>query len=531
MTGLRVALARVPARLLVVAAMGAATALVHLVLPRSVLVLLALLASVGLARHVGSAQIAFFVGGLASVVLLDVPLAHYVDRLVRAATQADLVLLFLAITCFALVARLDLQRRADAAADTRAPGAPPAPEERFARVLCVFARLHAGVSSWRSTAARFVAQLGLVLAVFVGSQTSVLLFRSLWGGGRDDVATDPSARALAAGILCVCVAGCLAFSPALGLPSPWWLFYGSTLRQSGLEMLIPPFPAGVLSYALASAVHGIRLAGVAAASRGAAPAVDAETGQRQSLYAWLLAGCLALVVVAAVLRPGPPPGGEHADAAMVIKLRVIAGLVLVAAAVLLAQALLFRDFVRPERADWPVATWEVVRNEMRDAFGAVVSLVIFLAFAWFLSDQLKHLVQQPHGDPLVRLAVEHPSVVPPAAIGVTGVAAWFLGSAWASFALGAALLGLWRPTDADAWIGRALVETLVLVGAFCNQTRPRADNVIAMLGDRDTDALARTVWWGTRSVAGSAFTSQLAIFVAAVAVAWLWHWTVSAGQG
>lgn len=101
----------------------------------------------------------------------------------------------------------------------------------------------------------------LALTNFVSSTTAVLLFKSLWASGKADFLTQQDDRALAAGILSLCMSGVLLvyFYTGTGwMMSSWWLFFTDHVSKSNVE-LIPRWPVGFYLYGLLSFMHGFWL--------------------------------------------------------------------------------------------------------------------------------------------------------------------------------------------------------------------------------------------------------------------------------
>ena len=101
----------------------------------------------------------------------------------------------------------------------------------------------------------------LALTNFVSSTTAVLLFKSLWASGKADFLTQQDDRALAAGILSLCMSGVLLvyFYTGTGwMMSSWWLFFTDHVSKSNVES-IPRWPVGVYLYGLLSFMHGFWL--------------------------------------------------------------------------------------------------------------------------------------------------------------------------------------------------------------------------------------------------------------------------------
>jgi hypothetical protein len=153
-----------------------------------------------------SAALSFFLGALLGLLLFQQPLDAYVQQLFKQAQSSTVFLIVLFGAALAVVSRQDLLE-----AVLRLRGiAHLNPEQtrlhNEAAVFCLLRRFDAWTQrTVASPLGRGVLVFCLALANFASSAPAVLFFKSLWAPGQEDFLTREEDRALAAGILCLCM--------------------------------------------------------------------------------------------------------------------------------------------------------------------------------------------------------------------------------------------------------------------------------------------------------------------------------------
>jgi len=359
-------------------------------------------------------------------------------------------------------------------------------------VLCLLRRFdtwiqHTVTSPWW----RAVLLFPLVLANFVSSGTAVLFFKSLWASANADFRTNGADRALAAGILCFCTCGPLLVYISGVVSSPWWVFFHETVSQSQV-LQMPRIPLAVYLYGLLSFAHGMHL--ILGRSRTSiAASVDQRltsdiTVQRlQNLYLLLLLVCLGTVaLVFLVVIPGQL---NQMDESLVVS-TVFIGILL---SVLLAQFLMYSFFMRPAEDTWqPSAFWNLLVRGMGGIFGTVVTLSVLISFTKILTPIMEENLKQPV-IPQQLLATPGVEVL---VIGLIFVLTFsvgkLIGTAWGTFAIGYIFFSI---SGVEIAQGETVVEALILLATWINQSTLSADNVQEMLGSTQcTPATLHAVW-------------------------------------
>jgi hypothetical protein len=444
----------------------------------------------------------FALASLVTLVLFHRPLGLYVEALYRQASDLTMFMIVLFGGTLALVSRQDLleqqaQRRREAGG-----GPPSEADHRLARevqVLCVLNQFKDGVH--RVSASRLVRGLlllPLALVNFVSSAATALLFRSFWAPTRTDFTSDDEGRTLAAGILALCVSGCLVayVGPFM---STWWLFFS----QMAGEAWTPHWPLGVYLYGLLSYSHGFWLL---SRHREETATAGGDDPALRRLYLALFGIALVVITVVFLLlvpeRPDQgaappacevtatvPPPPSASDQRWQARLAVSTVLLGILFAALAAQYLMYAFHLSPADERWsPAGFWRVLLQGMSGVFATVVLLAVILAF----KDLLEGVVSGPGQAAPGPLPWEQAGLVL-LAVGVTVAAGRYLGSSWGAFALGLLVLRLARVTDAA--VAQTVVEVLILLATLANQRSPNADNPQVLLGGSQSNpANLRAVW-------------------------------------
>ncbi len=448
-------------------------------------------------RTLQAPTLAFFLTTLGALWLFHLPLETYVAKLHGQASGLTVFMIVLFGGTLALVSRQELLNALprDPEAIRRSPEYTRVARE--AAVLCLLRRWddwmqRAVTSPWL----RGALLLPLVLINCVSSGPAVLFFKSLWVPSEVNFRTRDADRALAAGILCLCTSWVLlVYLGAERLRSPWWLFFTNAVKNYP-TIHLPAWPVAVYCYGLLSFVHGAWLI-----VRRARPTVprdqrlteDLALQRLQGLYLVLLLACLLAVGGAFAWIAWWGHGQQGAHAPVETSIVVSAVFVALLLALLLAQGIMYRLFMRPAEDVWqPETFWSLMLQGMQDVFSTVVTLVVILAFNDVLTLILKPL--------------EASSIVPQqlltrgwgqsAILAMIFVLTWsigcLIGTAWGTFTLGVLLL---RISGLQLQSVATVVEALILVATWINQSSLNANNVQLMLGpEHCSRETVRAVW-------------------------------------
>jgi hypothetical protein len=165
---------------------------------------------------------------------------------------------------------------------------------------------------------------------------------------------------------------------------------------------------------------------------------------------------------------------------------------------------------------------------MGRVFSTVVTLVVILAFKEMVTTFLK-----THATSLASFLPWMDTDWGPVAwaalvLVLTVQIGRMIGSSWGTFALGLIMLDMLGITDGSRGvpphIGRTVVEALIVLATWVNQSSPSADNALAMLGPaRCTRETINAVWAVPtlpRYVALQAKHVQCALIGVSIALAW-----------
>ena len=346
--------------------------------------------------------------------------------------------------------------------------------------------------------ARGVLLFPLVLANFVSSSMTVLFFKSLWAAPRADFQTQEADQALAAGILCFCICGgLLVYVPGV-VASPSWLFFATAVAPNNTAISMPQWPIAVYLYGVFSFVHGLCLVfgrprlSVAAHQ---VPPRDLTVQRLQGLYLVLVlvcggAVCLAFLGFAQPLQEALPQS--------LLVSTVVLGVLLT---VLLAQAFLYSLFMRPTEEGWhPSTFWHLMVHGMRGVFGTVVTLVVLVAFKSILTSLMVPLTTRPILPPILLATTVGQVLVIGGIFILTFWIGRLIGTSWGTFTIGLLLVAM-----SGLRIPVILVEALILLATWINQSSLAADNVQAMLGSTNASQPSSAIPPSKRSTSSMAF--------------------------
>jgi hypothetical protein len=431
--------------------------------------------------------LAFCLSTLLVLLLFQQPLGSYVIALYQQAQSPAVFMIVLFGGALLVVSRQDLLEALAQATEPmrRSPEYPRLEQE--AAVVCLLRRFdawiqHKGTIPILREALLFV----LVLINFVSSSMTVLFFKSLWASPQADFRTQAADQALAAGILCFCICGgLLVYVPGV-IASPSWLFFATAMGPNNTAF--PQYPIAVYLYGIFSFVHGLCLIFGRPCPSGATdqmPTRDLTVQRLQGLYLVLVLVCSGAVCLAFLGFALPQPGPMEQP---LLVSTVVLGVLL---AVLLAQGLLYSLFMRPTEEGWhPSSFWHLMVHGMRGVFGTVVTLVVLVAFKNILTNQMAPLTTHPVL-PLVLLASTAGQILVISGIFVlTFGIGRLIGTSWGTFTIGLLLVSM-----SGIKIPTILVEALILLATWVNQSSLAADNVQTMLGPTQVSRATLTAVW------------------------------------
>ena len=454
-----------------------------------------------------STVLVFFLASLLALILFDKSLFDYANWLHRQASSPTIFMIVLFGGALMLISRNDLieELKKDKDSDKL---------KKEVNTFCLLQRFAKWVKhkfqadNKINSIAKFFLTLIPVLANFVSSAVAVLFFKSLWVPDVSDFVSNEQNRRRAAGILCLCVSGCLfVFTP--WLKSTWWIFFDSTVAS---ENLMPLIPVAVLLYAFLSYCHGYIL--IFSGSQETQEETPPDDGQSDInnplLYLMVLAVCIIAISVsmAVIARHGSAPSDKTASPAGLsqsagtvsepssaqtqasgtvksdkqmsdsdkIKLTVCAVFLGLILAFLIAQILMCRCHVEPNDETWTAASYgNLLLKGMSNVFNTVLVLIVILAFKDIIVDALPDSAEFTSAD-----SWGWKAGFTLAALLLTGVGYW-IGSSFGVFALGFTVFSIAGVTDPRFY--RTVIEALIISATFWNQRSPQADNVQMMLGN------------------------------------------------
>ena len=478
-------------------------------LPSAVLLFILLVALVGLFHVLKSAALAFFLGSLLALILFKIPLMHYTDLLYSQASSLTVFMIILFGGTLALISRSDLPE------ELKNKPKDEANVRKKIAVFCLLQRFDALVRRCPSRFWQMIFLLPLIIANFISSSAAVLFFKTLWVPSASE--NPERNKSMAAGILCLCISGCLMVYGLGGFKSTWWIFFSKMVVKESVDAqpqdhssgqkstqtdgadnhkktILPKTPVAVLIYAFLSYIHGFSLIfGFKRIPPKPKPSVSAKVQKPPDKKSaalnlerhYLIALVLCLIVVFGVMNligfTVENAAFTDSDKNTRFICTLFIGLIL---AVLLAQFSIYLSSIKPREN-----LGNLLLKGMSSVFVTVVTLVIILAFKDIIVEAL-NTAATPAAASGTSIYWQLCVTVLAFIIALVGL---LLGSAWGVFALSFTIFQFAGVTNLA--IGRTVVEALILIATFLNQISPNGDNTQMMLdGKNCTVDKVRDIW-------------------------------------
>jgi hypothetical protein len=513
-------------------------------------------------RKLKSAALTFFLATFLALILFRLPLEVYVGKLSGQAGSLTVFMIILFGGALAILTRQDLTEEASRLAAVDEGGNSTelikARLDTEIEVFCLLRRFDQWASR-KSRLWRAVLILPLAMLNFVSSATAVLFFKSLWAPTRKDFVQNEENRALAAGILCICVCGVLLLYFPGSMMSTWWLFFTGNIEKGVSEALTPKWPLAVYIYGLGSFAHGFWLVfgRRAAADNVKIPSADPlfDLKRKKGLYLILL--LISLIALGIIFlffvkdqqtmpsnqtlqldqtsqSDQKPPSDQTSKSDQTLELsetsqsdqmriNVCSAFLWLVFSLLLAQFLMYVFFMRPADEQWQTSSfWALMLKGMHGVFGTVITLVMILAFKDIIQDIIRENISVGGSTKISALPDPVGFFIILAVLAILYSVGKVLGSSWGIFALGYIFLSV--AGVSDHVLGRTMVEALILTATLVNQRSANSDNAQVMLGsERSTKKVLNAIWsvpTFSRYPRIKAIHIQTAILVTGVLLSW-----------
>lgn len=517
-----------------------------------------------------STEFSFLICGILGSFVMGISLSKYTEYLFKQASSTSIFLIAVSGAVVAALARNDLLDKLN---NTRSAIDKDnyIDVEQQASVFCLFFRLQKFIFkvNQKHGIIAFVVFLFQNMLLFVSSVVSAQTFSAML---KNDKAVQYKENNYKnAGILCMCVSGSLLMF--FFMKSPWWLFFLGLAKDITIR-----FPAGVLLYAFFSFAHGYYLLAKDETFKTTDPKKKISTHPLTSrhffIYIALIGIFLVFMLPKAVSYIGlaESAGSEYkqsiqATSAMVstgklsvqdgtgkifeiiargnysasdyvtlgiamIMLLILVGII---SATVITRNIMKKNIFAPNQSS--------TINELKDlvlgdkGIKSVISTIVLIATILAFRDLVKECV-----DSTARLAVSTSGIktgfdffsqtgLPGLLVGlgcaVTIIVVLFtgriLGSNFGAFSIGWIVFGILSsqiPALNNEQIKRWMIENLIIVSTFCNQTSPQSSNAGMLISEFEKDSRNIQIKaWKVKSFKGfSALSIQAAGTVACIII-------------
>lgn len=473
------------------------------------------------------ADICFLLCGIMSCFIMQIPLEKYTYALYNQASSDSIFLIVLSGALFAALSRNDLTDRSKSLNEHDV-------EMLYQiKVFCVFDNLNNLICTIRKKNKIIAALIYLIqnMLMFVSSVASASMITSMMPVLKDKRTSDKERSSIQAGILCMCIVGCLlVYFPFL--KSPWWLLF-----TKGKNTMVVPYATMV--YALFSFVHGYYLMSVGG-FKIKEDMKAAEAGFDKQLTKRYLIIFIGIIIVFLSVAVFTPLGSTKNDMVM-SKLNTMKILVLILVAVIISTVITSyimssfkKSSSRKDISRFIVNIRKLILGDLKNDAGikSVISTITLIVTILAFKDMIQYKIGQGTvSENLIKSGTGGVFNVD-SAVALTGcliiLAAIFgigivLGSNFGAFSIGlifynifASKVALPAVFDWQRW----MLECLVIVSTFCNQVSKQSSNAMAVVLEDESPQKIQTAAWGVQSFIKtvSAYQMQFSAMVICVLI-------------
>ncbi len=460
---------------------------------------LALLLIVGVSFLKIPTDFSFLICGVLGSFIMGIPLSQYTEFLYKQSSSTSIFMMAVSGAVIAAISRNDIL---DALKQTNRDIEPEryADLEHQASVFCLFSRLQ-GFIQKLGKKSRFLAAVVFLLQnilLFVSSVVAAQTFSAMFRSGRKKSSEESSYKN--AGILCMCVSGCLLVF--FFMKSPWWLFFMGLAKDVTVNL-----PIAVVIYAFFSFVHGYHLISkgesLSPAEPEKAPDRHPLAGRHFLIYLGLIVAFLAFTLPGAISYIGSAnmtaAGGGAFSSSDYINLGISLIFVIIVAAIVAAVIITRRLMV----ANRLVQGGGNTILEMKDiilgdkGIKSVISLIILVTTILSFRDMIKLCVGSAAGDASAAAAPVSINIFGTdglivlagglAILAVVAFIGWILGSNFGAFSIGWIVFGILSakiPVLNNEQVKRWILESIIIVSTLCNQASPQSSNAGPLVEDK-----------------------------------------------
>lgn len=471
-------------------------------------------------------EVCFLICGIAACLIMKVPLFEYGQIVINKTLVPSMLIIALSGAVVAILVRgdlLDAIDKVDKNKDVEKYG----DLKHQISIFCLFKNLQTYIIKVNKKSRIMAAIIFLFqsMLLFVSSIVSISTLSAMMGTNSKNRSEEENSY-MQAGMLCMCVSGCLLMF--FVMKSPWWIFFSTAIKDQKISM---EWPVSTLLYAIFSFIHGYTLL---IRSRALEETEEQEQLthpliKRHFLIYIGLIGVFLILTLAKTIssldkRALPVEIGN------VINQWVVIILILILAAVILATTITRRIMQDSHRLPVKSDTIKELRMLMlgdlksdagiKAVIGLIVLMVAIVSFDEVITEGLK---------------INHPGA---AQLDMTGslqllsqrgiialifcvfilvmvyVIGIVLGSNFGTFSIGLIIFSVCATRISPLnylFCKRWLIESMIIISTFCNQVSPDSSNATALAaGKQLTSKIIQKQAWKVKSFFSlSAYKVQL----------------------
>jgi hypothetical protein len=470
-------------------------------------------------------ELAFLISGLLSCFILtgtkNTTLFDYVQYLYNEASSKSILLIAVCGAVVAALTRGDLLEeisKTDSVKD----------HEKYIdlahqiSVFCLFNKLQSLIQRLKKIFSGLLFLLQNML-VFVSSVVSATTFSAML---KSRTCKSPEEkRYINAGILCMCVSGCLLMY--FGMESPWWLFFGGFGKELNVRVV---FPLATLIYALFSFIHGYYLlhkAGAFSATENVERYEHPLAKRHFFIYIGLIVAILLITLFTAFRSASLPKNFSQSD---YFNLKIILVLILilvsVIAATVITRYLMQKNLMIPHRNESISQLRSLTLGDLNKNSGikSVIALLVLIITILAFRDMVNACVGNLKTSSIIVSKIDLLSINGAWALfgclvtfAVVALIGWVLGSNFGAFSIGLIIFSMilgyinaLNNNDIKRWV----FEGVIIISTFCNQVSPSSSNASALVqGDEDPGDIQKDAWQVKSLFGISALKVQMSVML------------------
>ncbi|HEX2927114.1 MAG TPA: hypothetical protein VHP38_12800 [Ruminiclostridium sp.] len=457
-----------------------------------------------------STELSFLICGILGSFIMGIPLSGYAEYLFKQASSASIFVIAVSGAVIAALARNDLLESLENTDEEKE-------KEKFidleqqSSVFCLFSRLQGFILKIKKTkysALAFIVFLFQNMLLFVSSVVSAQTFSAMLKTKKDE--GNEKNTYINAGILCMCVSGCLLMF--FFMKSPWWLFFTNLAKDVPVHL-----PIAVLIYAFLSFSHGYYLLSKAD-TKTIEPDKKAKphplTGRYFTIFTGLIVVFLAFTLPKAVRYLGAADrnaaGGSYSASDYIsigISLILILIMVSIIAATVITRRLMNQNSFVPSKGSTINELKDLILGDrgIKSVISAIVLIVTILGFKDMVNTSVGSAprgVSNVYHNATVNffsldvIVILIGCVVTFAAVMVIGKV---LGSNFGAFSIGWIVFGILSTKFLvlnNMTVKKWVLESIIIISTYCNQTSPQSSNagMLTSKSERDSRSIPIEAW-------------------------------------